>query len=281
MRLVKIKGYIIIAFLLLLTTTLTHSQDDVMRVYSKDGAVYAINTAQVDSVTFTFDCEANCSGLECMNMPRPDDSYNYPVPVVWSEQIPTETLQSMSTQAVIQALWEYSPFILTIHRFYYQADFEMTLSQNNAYNELIKRGDSGAALLERLRLMGLLPFSEEQLHQALELVMSQEVFLSQLTNKEKCRLIEIALMKSEWRKSCKCNYHPYIVWLLVGRTLASANYIPFMEEVEKNTELKDFLFLREYLYHPLTLNLCCTESMKFVTEFIFDCAGKYIKEIKN
>ena len=265
------------AALLLLLTTPAHSQDDVMRVYSKDGAVYAINTAQVDSVTFTFDCEANCSGLECMNMPRPEDSYDYST--LW-EQVPIEILQGMPIQTVIQAIWEYSFFGMTmLSRYYYQADFEYYFSENNAYLELTKRADASVALLERLRLIN--PLGATSNHRALELVMSQEVFLSQLTDKERCKLIEITLMKDALRQSCGIKSHSMVVWILIGRTLASANYAPVVEEMEKNTELKDFLYYRNYLYHPPTLDRCCAEDIKFITEFIFTCANKYVKEIKS
>ena len=41
-----------VVLLLLLIATLTWAQDKVMQVHSKDGAVYEIPTAQVDSITF-------------------------------------------------------------------------------------------------------------------------------------------------------------------------------------------------------------------------------------
>jgi hypothetical protein len=69
--------------------------------------------------------------LECMNMPRPADSYNYPVWLgmeEWAQfktgqemtdacQVPEDILKTMSTQAVIQVIWEY-PFLTgLLHRF--------------------------------------------------------------------------------------------------------------------------------------------------------------------
>ena len=288
MKLVKTNIYIVIAFLLLLTTTLAHSQDDVMRVYSKDGAVYAINTAQVDSVTFAFDCEVNCTDLECMNMPRPEDSYNYPIlPGMeeWKQltvpemvevcQVPVEILQNMSTQAVIQALWEYPFFWEMMIDYYYQRDFETLFLQNNAYIELTKRGDAGEALLERLRLIN--PYRMSFKYRSLELVMSQEVFLSQLTDHDKCKLIEIVLMNDEWRQSCGSKSNYGVVLLLIGRTLANANYATFMEEVKKNEHLIDFLSGEKFSYLPSRLTYCCGN----ITEVIINCASKYIKEIKN
>ncbi|MDR3226687.1 MAG: hypothetical protein LBT56_03340, partial [Prevotellaceae bacterium] len=112
--------------------------------------------------------------LECMNMPRPSDSYNYPVyPGMpeWAEfetveemveacQIPENTLKKMSTQAVIQAIWEYPFAFDVLQRYQYQFDFRMFL-ENNAYNELTKRTDAGMALLERLTCINpLMPRAE-------------------------------------------------------------------------------------------------------------------------
>jgi len=86
--------------------------------------------------------------LQSMNMPRPTDSWNYPVypgmdewakfessqEMVDACQVPEKRLKKMSTQAVIQALWEYPFFTEPLHRYLYQKDFESLFLQNNAYN---------------------------------------------------------------------------------------------------------------------------------------------------
>ena len=105
--------------------------------------------------------------LDCMRMPRPKDSYNYPVypgMAEWANfktgaemheacQVPDDILKTMSTQAVLQAIWEYPLLSGVIHRYQYQLDFNSFASTNNAYNELISRTDAGMDLLERLLVL--------------------------------------------------------------------------------------------------------------------------------
>lgn len=97
--------------------------------------------------------------LEIMNMPRPADSYNYPVyrgMPEWADmtreeriekmQVPVERLKKMSTQAVIQAIYEHPSFdsFLSYSSFrWYQIEFESCFNENNAYLELIQRTDAG------------------------------------------------------------------------------------------------------------------------------------------
>ncbi|GHV08095.1 hypothetical protein FACS1894160_1800 [Bacteroidia bacterium] len=202
--------------------------------------------------------------LECMNMPRPADSYNYPVyPGMeeWAQfktvremvnacQVPEDILKTMSTQAVIQAIWEY-PFLFDIlHRFEYQSDFEGTFLQNNAYNELIKRTDAGTALLERL--LALDPANSDVRYEpkALEILTSQAVFLSQLDDDAKKKLIEVTLKNDELRQKNVelTNLFRATAWLLIGKTLVSTNYTPFIEYMNKDEQLRLFLESQSYVY---------------------------------
>jgi hypothetical protein len=116
-----------------------------------------------------FDYEELIQARLDSEMPRPDDSYNYPVyPGMpeWSEfktteemvaaiQVPENILKKMSTQAVIQAIWEYPLWFDVLCRLQYQLDFDGEFSNNNAYKELIKRADAGTSLLERLNSINL------------------------------------------------------------------------------------------------------------------------------
>jgi hypothetical protein len=202
--------------------------------------------------------------LECMNMARPTDSYNYPLYPGMSEweqletieemiaacQIPKDILQKMSTQAVLQAIWEY-PFLLEIlHRHQYQMDFEEIFLQNNAYQELTTRKNAGLALLERLTLVNPVLIEAGREPKALEVIMSQSVFVSQLDREKKKTLIEISLQKDEMRQNNVdfINENRSTVWLLIGKTLANANYEPFMTEVNQNETLQGFLYNRECVY---------------------------------
>jgi hypothetical protein len=202
--------------------------------------------------------------LDCMNMPRPTDSYNYPVyPGMeeWSQfetvqemidacQVPVEVLKKLSTQAVIQAIWEY-PFLLDVlHRYQYQMDFDATFLQNNAYNELIERADAGAVLLERLILVNPV-FPEARFEpKALELLISQPVFLSQLNDNAKKALIKTTLKNDNLREedTVLTNNFRATAWLLIGKTMQNANYAPFVEEINRSEILKWYLESKSHVY---------------------------------
>jgi hypothetical protein len=196
--------------------------------------------------------------LKCMNMPRPSDSYNYPIypgTKEWENlstseemsnacQIPTNILENMSTQAVIQAIWEYPLLFLVFQRYVLQTDFEALFSQNNAYIELSKRKDAGIALFNRLVLADPLTKGATQESQVLELLISQTVFLSQLNNDQKKKIVEITLTNDNLRQNdveLVNSSGRATAWLLIGRTMIAADYAPFVKSVNENNQLKYFI----------------------------------------
>jgi hypothetical protein len=201
--------------------------------------------------------------LQSMNMSRPEDSWNYPVypgMAEWSRfntsqemadacQIPEERLKNMSTQAVIQAIWEYPFFTQPLHRHTYQADFESTFLTNNAYKELTKRTDAGKSLLERLMLVKPLILGAMDMPNALELLFSQTVFLSQLNDKERKTIVGITLKNDNLRQqdTTTGNIFRGTTGLLMGRTMLNAGYLPFVEETGNNEQLETFLKTSSYL----------------------------------
>ena len=194
--------------------------------------------------------------LDYMNMPRPTDSYNYPIypgMTEWANfatgqqmvdacQIPKNTLSKMSTQAIIQAIWEYPLLHEIFHRYQYQSDLVSLFSTNNAYVELTQRKDAGSALFERLTLVDPLTPAPRLESQLLELLISQTVFLSQLKNDEKRKIVEIAFYSDDIRQNASMSLdHNIIAWLLIGRTMISTVYSPFVEVVNKSEQFKLFL----------------------------------------
>ena len=204
--------------------------------------------------------------LDCMNMPRPEDSYCYPCQGSigdgewyreccycqrWNEddevafQIPVSILEEMSTQAVIQAIWEHPRFIYMIDFWAFQYFLEIFFSHNNAYMELMKRPDAGTALLERLVLvnfLGDLPYNHAPW--SLEVFMSQPVFLSQLNDEERKKIVESTLKNIDIRNDgweCDCSSIYYTSYILIGRMMLLAGYAPFAEAVNEDQELKSFL----------------------------------------
>lgn len=222
--------------------------------------------------TFLISCEEDTTnGYYCdeefnllisyMNMPRPADSYNYPVrPCMnkWKEMIstqekiaactiPVKRINKMSTQAVIQAVWEYPFFSEPLYEIggrNVQKDFETVFLSNNAYKELLLRKDAGKELLTRITLVDAVCRGRHMFQPlAFELLMSQPDFLTQLNVLEKKELIIIVFEKDCIRQ--KVGVHgelgSYSSWMLIGRTLLNANYIPFVVEVSQNDILKQFL----------------------------------------
>jgi len=197
---------------------------------------------------------------ECMNMPRPAGSYNYPIcPEMeeWKDlktsderleacQVPPCVLEKMSTQAVVQAIWEWpSGFGEFLHRDLYLADLESREKLHNAYIELQKRKDAGTALFERLILVDpLAPQTVFPLSQALEVLTSKTIYLSQLSNNQKRVIIEVALKNDDLRQEYSPPFsksYRSTTSLLMGRTLVSIGYAPFVQAIKENEELKYFV----------------------------------------
>jgi hypothetical protein len=221
--------------------------------------------------------------MENMNMPRPVDSYDYPVYPGMKEwanfstgeemmeacQVPEPVLNKMSTQAVIQALLEH-PLIFgavgVFHRYQYQMDFGSAIKNNNAFKALSMRPDAGSCLLERLKLAD--PLAPMAVH-PLELMMSQPVILLQFTESEKKTIVELTLNHHDLRQKEKINDHQVVAWLLAGRILA-AGYTPFMEEAGRNESLRLFLDGETYVYME--------EVYGDIPQYIINYAEKFIKQ---
>jgi hypothetical protein len=205
--------------------------------------------------------------VEIMNMERPKDSYNYPVypgMKAWAElatgeeqvkacQVPEDVLKTMSTQAVIQALWEYPLLVNVFHRYQYRHDFESLCSTNNAFRELCTRKDAGISLLERMTAVNpLISVPESGCEfELLEMLTCQDVFLFQLDAESKTALVEIALEKDGLRQQnagFADRPERAITWLLLGKTMLNAGYSPFVAEVNGNEDLKSFFTGDMYVY---------------------------------
>lgn len=199
--------------------------------------------------------------LGCMNMERPVDSYNYPVypaMTIWANLktkeemmeacvVPVERLRKMTTQAVIQSFWEYPFFVECLTRMQWQKDFDSNIDINS-YNELISRDDASTELLERYRVM---PAACKVLSHpmAFEVLLSQSVFLSKLTDEEKREVVMLAFEKYQMRlenPNCSDRSAKEIICFLIGRVMQNAQYEPFLNEINKNEALELFLETSQY-----------------------------------
>lgn len=188
--------------------------------------------------------------LSCMNTQRPTDSYNYPfLPGmdVWENfqstsemieacQVPMDILDKMSTEAIFQALWEYPFFFeITYRSNHYQEDFETIFGDNNAYNVFLKRSNAPEVLYNRLRVVEPICSICRIYSRGLELFMSQQVFLNQLNYEKKQEIVSISLKNDELRQDdigYEQDVSREITMLLISRTLYSADYKPFTNELD-------------------------------------------------
>ena len=217
------------------------------------------------------DCDCNCNKdakanalyekwiqaeLKCMIMARPECSYNYPVmpgmdewaqftttqAMVDASQVPEAVLTCQSTQAIMEALWEYPFFEEITSRYnHYQHDFEAIYSNNGAYKVFVIKKDAAQSILTRLLLVDpLFPI----LPHGLELFLAQPVFLKQLNNDDKKKAVTV-VFKNDSLSQIANGYGQdvmrQVTWLLIGRTMFYANYKPFVDLVNSNTQLKGFL----------------------------------------
>jgi len=194
----------------------------------------------------------------CMNMPRPDDSYNYQTffnSEEWKNmtneerheflEVPAEILEKMSTQAVFQAMWEYplGSFGMFLS-FKYQSTYNFYTDNYRAFKEFTKRDDAGQVLFERFVLLN--PLAHLPLpcleFPVLEVSLSQYAFLSQLSHEQKRKVIEVCFKNDESRQKHRINVtNRPAIFLLLARVLASDKYTPFLEAIEGNVEFEYYL----------------------------------------
>jgi hypothetical protein len=216
--------------------------------------------------------------LQCMNMPRPEDSYNYAVysgMPEWAEltheersnhmSVPECIVGTLSTQALIQAICEDWNFFWVAMRFQYQRDFQTVFFKTAVYKELGLREDAGKCLLERLMnaKVGATCFYLN----SLQVFLSQTPFLYQLDERGKKLVIKTAFEQDELRTG---DFNRQTAWMLIGRTLFTAEYPPFIEEMSRNRELNLYVRYGDYVY---------LESLGEIGHLIIDYGKEYIHEL--
>lgn len=202
--------------------------------------------------------------LEVMNMPRPEGSYTYPIIPGTDEwrkfdsrqekedacQVPPEVLRKQSTQAVIQALWEYPLRIDYLAWDIRQKGYIFAHERLNAYQELLKRSDAGTCLLERYMIIKEALSGEPIAHYLLEMHLAQEHFFSLLTPMERKQTVKRTLEIIRIRKQLPDFYSKVsdieISYYLMGRIMRYDKYVPFMELLSNNPEWTEFFDNQNY-----------------------------------
>ena len=125
--------------------------------------------------------------------------------------------------------------------------------------------------------------------QVLELLLSRDVFLSQLNESEKRKTVEITLDHDDqryvaWWTSDFINFFKDSrpsAWILIGKTMFAAEYGPFMEAYNENNALMYFIEgWRRYPDDPnSTTRYRYWESVyENIPQLIIDYAKNYIND---
>lgn len=187
--------------------------------------------------------------LESMNMPRPEGSYNYPVIPNTKEwiklndreqmvdvcQINKSVVKAMSTQAVIQALWEYPLYADFFAWENTQKGYEFVYEELNVFQELKKRSDAASCLLYRYQRVVEKHKKHAFAHYLLEMHLAQNYFISQLTSDEKKAVVKRALEINTIRQQDPEFTDTFmaidITFYLVGRIMIHDQYKPFVDKL--------------------------------------------------
>ena len=192
--------------------------------------------------------------LESMNMPRPEGSYTYPIiPDMekWKEfqdrqemedacQVPFKILKKQSTQAVIQALWEF-PLVYDFFAWIpYQKGYEFVYLPLNAYQELLKRPDAATCVLDRYMLVSEMQKGYPVAHYILEMHLAQEYFINQLSSDDRRKVVDRSLKIIKARK-LNPDYYDFLIdlkisYYMIGRIMKYDNYSPFLDIISIHPE---------------------------------------------
>lgn len=225
--------------------------------------------------------------LESMNMPRPEGSYTYPIiPGTdrWREfesrdekedacQVPSKILKKQSTQAVIQALWEF-PLVYDFFAWDpYQKGYDFVHFPLNAYQELLKREDAAICLLDRYVLVAETHEKHPMAHYILEMYLAQEHFIKQLGSGDRKKVVQRTLDIIRIRRQ-NPDYYDFVIeiqvsYYLMGRIMKYDNYPSFSELLSIHPEWTDF-FDHNNLY------VLTDEKIGVFRDSIIEIATNYI-----
>ena len=201
--------------------------------------------------------EANI--IAATNMERPADSYDYPIypgmdswgslDANWKKiigvDIPVEMLQEMSTEALLQGIWEY-PHLFFISTVFNSLEdgYDSWLYDANIYQEFLKRDDAADCLLRLYRNMDVI--HEDALLQphSLDVVLAHDVYLKKYSTEELKELIELVYQHDILRYGADSPLYysmKYTSWFLIGRILRQAAYEPFIEILKKDEFMQLFI----------------------------------------
>lgn len=197
--------------------------------------------------------------IESINMERPADSYNYPIypgmegwkiftaswQMVSTIEIPEDMLKEMSTEALMQGIWEYPFFIeASTSSFYLQHSYEALLPYINIGREFLSRDDAAECLYHRYEIVNVTYKDALVLTRSLEVMLAQSAYLRKYSDEQLKKLVERVYEYDIIRYGAntsvaygmkKCS------WFLIGRILKQALYEPFMNTLENDAFMQLFI----------------------------------------
>ncbi len=217
-----------------------------------------------------------CSESGVTGMPRPTDTYKYPVvPVLGNEkwnalyseggwdavdkanQIPESTLASMSTEGVFQSIIDFPGFIDRVYlteSTYLQA-FLDTKDKCNAYSELLKREDAAEVVCNRYeQFVSRVKLSEEGpveysnpvgcfMEPLIGQIISQKEVYSKFDDSQLKRIADRIAIRFVFEAGASSSYVHTIanMDLFIARVMYHKGFQPFINVVEQNDDLKTFI----------------------------------------
>ena len=204
--------------------------------------------------------EINAAKIEAMNMERPAGSYDYPIcpgmegwsvftstwQMVSTVEIPEAMLKEMSTEALMQGIWEYPFFFeLPTSSFSLQHSYEALLPYINIGREFLSRDDAAECLYHRYEIVNVAHEGAVILARSLEVMLAQDVYLAKYSEEQLKKLIEMVYKNDIIRYGENSNVDTGIMrscsWFLIGRILRHVGYEPFMNILDNDPLMQIYM----------------------------------------
>ena len=164
-------------------------------------------------------------------------------------QIPEALLNKMSTKGLVETVLNYPLYGDMLAHNIIQEGFEAVVSGFNGLQELLTRKDAGTMLLAKYRTMNPDPAAIDKswrLEQQgkIEMILSQDAILANLTEAELHDLLAEAMVKSQAKQQYAEIYGRFSqerTALLMGRVLRHTNYGNFRQKMQEDTMLSTFV----------------------------------------
>jgi hypothetical protein len=196
---------------------------------------------------------------ECTNIPRPTDTYVFPVypgSQEWEAlhakgldvtkkalEVPKDILYSISTLGLIQTYIDYPFSIGAAYQVY--SDFVEGKDGLDICQELMRRDDVASCLLEMYKVVNPIGCDNSaevrNIYQLVMLMQSLPVFVEQMDIPQMKMVVSTALQKNELYEEANNASLIATLSLLVGRIMLAANYEPMTLLFENSENIRNYL----------------------------------------